>query len=151
MGQARPRPRKRLLTGLGVTLLTLIAVSAAGAAQQFTTPIFSPQAHPCTGEPVALQGTVHTTVQTQGDGTIHVFFNFQGGNGVGLVTGARYSAADNSKTFILLPDFSITEYVRFVRSGETTTTTGAFGGGDDFFARFRFSSTGPPVIDLVCQ
>ena len=54
-------------------------------------------ASPCTGEPIAYQGSAHmmATFQTTSDGfTVSTHFNSQGISGVGLVTGTKYQIID---------------------------------------------------------
>lgn len=94
---------KRSLAAFGVACSLLIGCSEAPTPSEPVAPQFSTSAgkfpisgtimHPCTGEPIAYEGTVHSSIsiRTRGDVTlIRLLAHTSGVLGVGLTTGTRY-------------------------------------------------------------
>ena len=96
--------------------------------------------NPCPpAEPVAISGEAHLVVDATAEGQrLHI--NWLGVKGVGLVTGASYTAEDNVKQEVDLPPptFEIEgqEHFRLVRQGPLDNF--------DFFIAFRF-----PPFEIV--
>jgi hypothetical protein len=140
MRYARPR---RVLARTAVLLLAFAAVPAAlAAAEQVTVPV-SPGAilHPCTGELVLVNGTIHTTFRTtessSGNVSVTTTSNTQGVTGTGVLSGARYSLSETQMSSFTMSRGSTTTNIvslRFLRSGET-------GLPDDFTLHIRFQVT----------
>ena len=138
---ARPGRASARAAILLLALGALPAVALA-AAEQVTVPV-SPGvlAHPCTGELVAVTGTIHTTFRTtessSGNLSVTTTSNTQGVSGTGVVSGAKYTLAETAMSSFTVAKGSTTTNInslRFVRNGET-------GLPDDFTLHVRYHLT----------
>lgn len=99
---------------------------------------------PCTGEPIAFQGSAHivATYTPTADGfTVETHFNTQGVSGVGTVSGTNYQIiqSSNEDDEIVASDpatesGSVDLHYRVISNGST----------DNFLADFIFTFTYPP-------
>lgn len=95
----------RLVLGvLAVTGVTLLSSSPTlWAATSTTLPLDVIRSADCTGEDVALSGTIHLVSHTQADGSTVGHFNYQNVTGVGLTSGTRYRATTVDQQWLAAP------------------------------------------------